>query len=416
MQILALDLWAISHPMSKFGLITYGLFIFFITITSLVIPNGDEPDFEVRVQRLHQIEKSAYSPYGHIRFFDEKPLDYRCVYSSGSQNLISAISPKCIEVNLDSFVEKLFHSLILTAPLFFLSIFRRNFFRIFSNFSSQPRVEFYKKIDASVLAILWPSVVYMLSWSSEEVFTNILLLMLLIVSRSKVLIIFLSFWVFKLDHGSFIVMWVFILFAIFFRFMRNFGLRSQIISLATIVSLFFFCGGDILRYLVDLDIQSKPAEVYGVIESKDAYNNYPLISRPVVSIISFIFMTSSGVKPWILYAFVTFFIISFIFHQSQLVPRQSFDNCKKLIFEWDALKGKYLLDKSACDLLAIFATILCIVFIAPTHAYAKYYLFMTPFISYYFLKWFSEWQVLIFVIIATLLLYMNFWIYYLWQM
>jgi hypothetical protein len=399
--------------MSKFGLITYIFFIIFLAIISLVVPSGDEPDFEVRVQRMQQIEKSAYSPYGHVQFFDGKPLDYRCIYSSGSQSLMSIISPECIEINIDFLAEKLIHTLTLTAPLFLLSIFRRKFFIFFCNLS---RLEFDKRIDATVLAALWPSVIYMLSWTSEEVFTNILLLTFLIISRSKVLVLFLSFWIFKLDHGSFIVLWIFIFFILFFRGMRKFGYKSPLVSLGIVSLLTFFYGGDILKYLVDLDIQSKPAEVYGVIMDKDAYNNYPLLARPLISLISFIFMTASGIKPWILYAYVALFLTSFMFNRVNFAPEQLFELSKNSYANSGIRKKKLILDGSLCDLLAIFATILCIVFVAPTHAFAKYYLFMTPFIFYYFLMWFSKWQVLRFIIIATLALYVNIGIYYLWPM
>lgn len=401
--------------MSRFGLTTYVIFILFLVISCLILPSGDEPDFEVRVNRLQQIDGSSYSPYGYVEFFPNAPLDSRCEYISGSQSVVSAISPQCIRENIDLIAEKLLHTLSLTLPFFLLSVFRKSYLPWICRHCifSQDKLE--RMIDATALAILWPSVVYMLSWTSEEVFTNILLLMLLIISQSYILVLLLLIWILMLDHGSFLVLLTFIMFSLLFRSIHKFSFKGLAVVFLIAVSSCYFFGESILRFVAELNIQSKPAEVYGVIVAKDAYGNYPLIARPVISIISFVFMTASGIKPFFLYMFVAISFFIFLAKRKNLILYELF-TYKNSFAVIDYQSRKLLMkNRSISDLLALIATILCIVFIAPTHAYAKYYLFMTPFICYFFLMWFSRWQALKFIILANSIMYLNIGIYYLWS-
>lgn len=395
---------------SKFSLIAYGFFITSFFLMRILIPFGDEPDFEVRLKRLQFSEQiSAFDIHRYVNFFPKISQDETCIYESGSSSIWAKISSECLELNLNVVPYKLFHVLFLTCPIFLLAIFREQAYRLFFDSLGESFLDWGRKLDASILGILIPSSVYAFSFISQEVFSYSLLFLLLIICRSYLLTSFLLFWILNLDFGAFLVLGMFLSCRMLLMALsKKIGIKLTILFAGVLVFWVFVIGGLFLEFLVQLNLQSKFSEIYDAIVSKEAYDKYPLFFRPIMAIMSLVFMSASGIKSIVLY-------IIFVLFLSYFMPR---------VIYCHTLKNNISLSSGCCKLLceetepavigffSVIVTIFCIIFIAPTHVNAKYYIFMMPFVIHPFLYFFSRYSILHIVIFASVILYLNIGFYY----
>jgi len=170
----------------------------------------------------------------------------------------------------------------------------------------------------------------------------------------------------------------------------------------------FFFGKDVLLYLANSDIQSKFSQIYNSIIEKSAYDNYPLVLRPVITYMSFIFMSSSGIKSILLYIVVSIF---FVYTLIRGFRQYKFEEMLTRKFSGDNPKVDEF-TSSIIALLVVITTITCFVYMLPTHAYAKYYIFMIPFVVLFLLQFINKWKLMISFVLFSFILFTNMMIYY----
>ena len=376
---------------------------------SILVPYGDQPDFEIRLERLQNEQPPKSDLHHYIDFFPKIKQGETCTYESGSKSIWAKISPECIELNLGVVPNKLLHVLLITFPIFFLVVFRKQAYRLFFCSRSEQFVDWEIKVDATILGILLPSAVYSFSFVSQEVFSYSLLFLLLIISRNHFLVGLLLFWIFNLDFGAFLVASMFVSCRVLLMAIsKKFGVRLAVWCVGVLIFSAFALGEELLKHLAGMNIQSKFSEVYDALISKEAYENYPLLLRPVMTIMSLVFMTASGIKSIALYVFwsmITAYLLYRVYRHCLLK-----NNACTSSDYYTMISEKKM--TAFIGFLAMITTIFCIVLIAPTHTNAKYYIFMMPFAVYPLLYFFNRYTLLYIILFSLLLLYLNIVFYY----
>ena len=128
---------------------------------------------------------------------------------------------------------------------------------------------------------------------------------------------------------------------------------------------------------------------------------YPLILRPIITYMSFIFLTPAKIK------IIPLYIIFFIFLFKYFI-----NNIKKvLLINKITFKNKNYFKKLLIFISSIYF-ILCIVFLLPSYAFSKYYIFMTPFFLYAIIDFYREENMRKFFLLSNLLVFFNLLLYY----
>ena len=397
--------------MSRFGLVTVSIFIGLLILTGLVVPYGDEPDFSTRVERLQNDQYQWYSIYHYFNYFHDVSAENKCSYVSGSNSVWAEISLECINLNFDIIPEKLVHSILATSPILILGLFRRSIYPWFGFFHGGSYLDWERRIDATLLSILIPSAVYSLSFISDEVFTTSLLLLLLIFFCGRYLLVFIIlFWVLHLDDGNFIAAGTFsALLMLFSSMSRKVGPYTSTAMAFLVIIFFYFYGEELLRIAIALNLDSKYQGVYESIIAKDAYRDYPLFFRPMITILSLVFMSASGLKSILLYMFTISLLVSCFYKliKSNTLSKNSINTTR------DRVVSESNGSLAISGLQAAITTICCVVFVAPTHAFGKYYIFMLPFFTYFLLHYFDRTVILKSICFMSFFLYCNILFYYL---
>jgi len=375
--------------MSKFAFKVSFVFLVLFFIGRVVFPFGDEPDFEVRVDRLEMLEKKSFNLYGYFDFYQDIKNERNCEITSGSKSIHSNISGECYELNLKYFFERLGFSFLWVSPLIFFIIFQKKLYFLTKSYKTIAVVEWKRRVDALSLTLLLPSVIYTLGWLSQEVIVVLLSFFVFIFWGRVFLILPLLLFIYTLDNGNGVVVIFFSLILLFYSFLHKLRYKRYLLFGFAIISfaLTYFFGQEFLGYLSSISYFSKISEIQHALDNGQYYENYPLILRPVITFMSLIFMTSIGVKSIVL------FIIA-------------------IIAALTGLAKVRVTNSSLVFVLSALTTIFLITLTIPTHAYAKYYIFLIPFFVYPLLQVYTRAVLLYFFTFLTVITYLNIMIFY----
>jgi hypothetical protein len=147
------------------------------------------------------------------------------------------------------------------------------------------------------------------------------------------------------------------------------GLKWAIIMVGGILATAFVSGVEGLTYIKYLPLlEFKADSILQKSLDADFFDKYPLILRPVITFMTGIFMTPSGIKVFPLYL---------VYGVSLLVMLKR-------------LGKSHRAGPLMSAMLSVAATIMFFVFILPDYSNAKYYIFLAPFILYSALTVFSR--------------------------
>ena len=393
---------------SKFGLALALFFVLFSSIGRLVFPFGDEPDYEVRLGRLNYQEKFILSPYRYTENYKAVPIEHDCTVNAGATSFWANIGSTCMGLNIEYFFIRLVLTIFVTLPLLMSVIFRRQLYLV----SRLPHyitfVEWNRRLDALSLTLIYPSIIYFLGIMSEEVFVLVISFFIFVFWGSPLLISAILVLVYAVDDGNFIPVFLFVItLFLFLKIYKKAGMASVFIcSLIFVLSAFFF-GEEIIFYLAKSDIQSKFNEIYNAAVKKSAYTNYPLALRPIMTYMSFVFMTPAGVKSIFLYLLVSvMFVVALVVWLKRYLALKN----KQIILNDPFSKVSF----AVVSFVSVVTVIMCLVFVVPTHAYAKYYVFMMPFVVYFFLQFINKWKLMASFLFFSVVLFSNLLIYYIY--
>ena len=156
------------------------------------------------------------------------------------------------------------------------------------------------------------------------------------------------------------------------------------------IALAYLFGQELLKYLSGISYFEKISQIQNALDEGQYYENYPLILRPAITFISLLFMTATGVKSIVLLIIAIIAIIAALVKLTKVRSNNS----------------------SLATILSALLTISLITLTIPTHAYAKYYIFLLPFFVNVLLQVYTREALLYFFTFLTIIAYINIIIFY----
>ena len=377
------------NNISKFGILSSLLFIIFSFLGRFLYPFGDEPDFIIRAPRVLNGEHPLWSPYYIFHdFLQNITTVSTCKIESSRTSLWAVIDSFTCTESLEQILIRFFLTILIVSPLLYAITFRKSFIKLMKIFFlKRSNIEWNNKLDALSLTLIFPSITYYLGVFAEEQFTLLLSLMIFLFWDSVIIVLGLLSMIMYIDLGNSIVVLTFIIFAVFFQFLqKKISLKFSIFTMIGTVLIALILGYTLLTYLVHISFIANKAEaMYNKALGFD--NKYPILLRPIITFISGIFMTPSGIKIipiYILYGFM--FLVSL----------------KKIYSRHNVL------EKNNIILFYVsFTTILFFVFLFPDYSFAKYYVFMIPFIFSPLLSIYTKKNILITISLTQLIVFIQ---------
>ncbi len=354
-------------------------FVVFVSIFLSIIPFGDEPDFTVQAPKLQSGGELNFLVPLFINFNFESIEGGECIVDAGAFSLWPSISGQGCQQAWQIISARL--ALVIW---FFLPAF------IFIVFSTGRESNYHKNMRRAVaLSLTFTGVIYYAEVFSHEALILSLSLCLFIAPRWLAIIIFCG--IIYIDFGNGIVVGFFFLYR---YFLSNLSVRYSAIISVSLILLCFFIGVRWLLWMSSLPIiGDKSAAMYDLLIIEGLADKYPVILRPVITFMSAIFMTPSGIKVIAAYIYVSFVII-YIWLKAR---KQNFRREKKM----------------GDSFSAAIATILILVSIAPNYAFAKYYIFMVPVFLAVALRYISWIKASILMVVLNIIIIFNLLLYYL---
>lgn len=384
---------------SKFGFLCVVAYVLAALIARLVLPFGDEPDWSVRAPELLRGIDNFFSPHylfqSIVQAVDITASD--CAVNASPLSVSASIPDGCYSDYSDSF-SRFMLTVVMLAPLFIILTFRPIYFQLRA-FFRKPYLygaSDGQRLDAVALSLLFPGFIYYLGVFSNEQFFLVVAIYIFLFIDVWAILLGIMFLLFIIDLGNFLVV---LSFVIWFRISKyivyNFGVKYYYLVSGLAVIFSYLVG---YYLLVELTFVSMSLGFDGVADKSDAIfnsldgsiylNNYPVFLRPVITFMTFVFMTPASLKAPLLYIFVAIYV-SFITYRILKMGRM------ELVLFW----------------FAPIVIILCFTFLFPTHSNAKYYIFMLPFFIFSALSIFSRYRIfgffsfMVFLWLSQILLY-----------
>lgn len=368
---------------SKKGIVFVVSYLILSFSIRFVLPFGDEPDFSVRVAEVLNNEHPFYSPYNifHTIIID---MDYQsnCIIDSKPLSLFPTLNRNSCVQPVDQILLRVYFNFLVLIPLLILVLVRvdsvKNKFYYY---------DFNNKIDSIGLTILFPSSLYYLGLFSVEQFFIILTFFIFLFWQRSIFIVLIGVLCFQIDAGNFIVVMIYYIFFVVSQYCLKkikwwvFFILSLFVSCA---SLFF--GVIYVKWMLSIPFLNKHAELILISYSThQSLDKYPVLLRPVITLMSFIFYTAENIKVIIAYIIVAGFLL--------YTAISIFQKYKVIKETLSCNKGDFiLLNKIHRDFLPLIVGIFFVVntvFILPTYANAKYFFFLMPFIFKFLLNFYS---------------------------
>ena len=391
-------------------IIIYILFYFILSFVGrFLYPIGDEPDFFLRSIKviknydLYNDPINRFDIYRPARFLlkDITALS-ECKIYSNPLSFFAKIDYSTCSDNLKNIFIRFSVMFAYFAPVLFFILLNRNYFffkKIGLNCSFK---EWRLRIKIFTLSLLFPSIIFHLGFLSTEQISLFLSLLIFLFWGSPNLFALTIFIISLIDIGTGLIVLVYYFFIYSISFFSRYLLK--VLYLFFIILLFFiFFRTYIINFIINYLPYVGKIFLYAEMNANAAglLEKYPIYLRPVITYLSFIFLTPAKIKIITLYFIFTFFIFLFFIKIY-----------KKINFIKYYKKKKFFNN----DILILFSSIffiICTVLIAPLYSLSKYFLFITPFILRSFLYIFQEKKIFFFLLFSNFIIFLNLIIYYL---
>jgi hypothetical protein len=375
--------------LSLFRLNVCLLFLFFLFAYQLLIPNGDEPDYNDRVEWLQDLTGTNYNPVKLVAGLVDIGAAVCQTYQDRSA-LWSKLDTGCISQNT-ALIGGKFLLALLPATIIFIFFVGRKISIPSPNLGKYEVLE--SKKDALALSLLIPSVIYFSSLQSEEVLAGALMILTIHLIRKIYAVSLLGVVVYNIDDGmGYILMSFHLIFWLIYVLSKFFSSKQTL--LIAITSIFVIKMADLALPLMTLLANTTNEDKFLLLQGQGGLL-YELKHGQIFYWIAFaasgIFMTANGLKSYPAYI-VAFVLILLIFI-----------NEKKHLYKFHDLPNL---------LIASIVLISGIILTLPNYAYAKYYYFLAPIIVYYLLSHFGRFRLLGFLLIMNLGTILNLGFYY----
>lgn len=381
---------------------------FFLFIGRFLYPLGDEPDFFLKALKViknidyyNNLLNQNTDIYFYFRFLlNNLSENVHCTIKSTPLSLFAQIDHKTCLDNLNNvlvrfFISSFYLSLIIV-PFFFYKSYSL-LKKIGINLTFQ---EWNLRREILSLSLIFPSMIYYLGILSNEQVTLALSLLLFLFRQSTHLSAVLIFMILLIDTGSgLMVLFYYIFISIILYFYRYFYYWLYFFLFSIFMILFFreHLFNFISNYVPYVGEIFYNSENY----SKDIKEKYPIILRPVITYLSFLFLTPAKIKIIPLYIVFSFYLTLFFFKTFKKI---SINN--KI-----TSKNKFYFQNILIFLSSIYF-IITIVVLLPSYALAKYYIFIIPFFLYSIISVYDFKKICKFFVLCNILVFLNLLIYY----
>ena len=351
---------------SNFGIFIVLSFILISFFTRFFFPFADEPDWTVRAPNVIFSDHPFWSPYFIFHnWLSGFNIDHtQCEVQASPMGLSAFIPSHCTE-NLYQGLIRWVLELFILIPMFSIIIFRRAFISSISVLGVRLSFnEWNNRIDALALSLLFPGMVYYLGVLATEQLS---------LSVSLYIFLFWGFWVLlsglvilliSIDFGNSVVVIFFILTLWFLTYVRELGRGFYLFAITIGIGFAYFVGFEFLELFLNMniltgDLEQKSESIASALNGSELLTKYPIILRPIITFMSFVFLTPSGVKVPLLYLLFIMFIFLITL---KVIQKKD----KKFDYFW----------------FSPFCIIVFFAFLLPTYSNAKYYIFILPFLIY----------------------------------
>lgn len=379
---------------SKLGFLVVTLFILFSFLGRIFFPFGDEPDWIIRASGVMFGDHPFWSPY---LWFNNLILSFStdssaCEIIAGPKSVWGYVPLACNEEWIQS-VYRWLITIFIMLPLLFIIIFREGFIKGMAilGFNRTP-IEWNRRIDAVALSIIMPGMLYYLGVLAIEQLYLIVAIYIFLFWGFALPIVLIFILLVSIDFGNSIVVLFFIFSLMFFGYIRKRLGNVFFYGFALLLIIFALSVGYILLDLImqlsflggDNRLEQKVTSIFNSLDGSEYGDKYPIILRPVITFMSFIFMTPSGLKVPLLYIvyFIAFLFITYKVFKGEDRENQVY---------W----------------LTSIVVILFFVLLFPTYGNAKYYIFMFPFFVYVALDYFKRLSILTLFSFSSLFVFLN---------
>jgi hypothetical protein len=378
--------------LSKFGLLIVLSFILISLIARVLLPFADEPDWSFTALNILLGDHPIWSPYYIFRnWLDTLLIDSACeprAQGSPAKSWIHT-SHECSE-NFEQVLLRWIITLFILTPMFLIIVFRLTFIRFMNVLHIRLSFDEWKhRIDALALSLLLPGMLFNLGNLSVEQLHLVVALYIFLFWSFWFLISSLFLIMLSIDFGNSLVAFFFFGALWFFTHLRILGrwLFFLFIILLVCVPYFFrieFLDAILNNSFITGEFEEKLLAMKKALYQDDILIKYPVFLRPIITYMSFIFLTPAGVKVTLLYVLFS------------------------LTFVWVTLKVIANRDSKADVFWFIpVAVIVFFIFLFPAYANAKYYIFMLPFLIYVSLLFFNKMNIFLFFMAANAFVFLH---------
>ena len=383
----------------------HGLFVVFMyvmigLIFRLVLPVGDEPDFEVRVREILSRDYPIYFPYHYIGYFIEQ-LKYlvNCKMDSLPLTLIGSVDYSSCGETVDNLISRQLITLFVMSPVLLMIVFKGTALAALQHLTiKKTKYLWNRRIDSVALTLLFPASFYYFGLLSLEQFFLVSSLFLFVFWGTWVTPMIL-FILASIDLGNFVIVVSYILMVFLMSTVQKiFGWRTVFAITFVLMMSAYLIGHSILEYFKFIPLLTDKVDLIISSYSKHAsLDKYPVFLRPGITFMSFVFYTAENLKVVILYIC---YMAVLVFSLMKIVRKHR----KVNYYDKNQSGGVIVYEFNKTVILSYSGLVLIFIltFIFPTYANAKYFYFLMPFFINTLLNVYQVSQVLLFSFVATL--------------
>lgn len=360
----------------KIGARCVALFVVNVIALRILVPYGDDPDYMYRFSQLAATENQPiWSPY---RLFHDdlndllasappvRPVD------SSPLGLWAHLDPTQDAESPQRIISRLLITLVIVAPLLVsLTFMREDEGTSSSQLKHSLRSGIGNLRGATALAVCLPSTAYYASTLSHEQLVLVLSLGIsLIWNVLPIVVIFLGL-ILSLDAGNGLVIAAFLIVAKLALFMRMHRRKKMLwLTTAMLVLSALIFGYAWISILEAIPfVREESTAILSSMQGNQLVNKYPILLRPVITYMTFVFSTPSNIKAPIAYLMAAAGLGLTCWRAS--VNRRRVERI-------DAKKDSEVISEENALILIGVTEILVLVLSLPTYANAKYFVFLAP--------------------------------------
>jgi hypothetical protein len=351
------------YSFSRFGVRIVFAFCMLALAFRATLPFGDEPDFTVRAVELIENDFPAWTPYYWLSSrLQHLNVINNCAIVASPTGVMAHIDAVSCEEGVGQVLGRTLFMILLVSPVLLLVAWRGLGLRILTATVKGALDDLNRRIDALGLSLLLPGMVYYLGLLSHEQLTLLLSLFIFFFWGNWLIVVGLLGLIASLDLGNAVIVAAFLTINIGITWaIAILGIKRTSVLLGGFLVYVYFNGVDGLKYISYFPpLESKVKAILEDFSDTDYFDKYTLILRPVITFMTGIFMTPSGVKIFPLFVIYGIALLLML---------------NRLTFNDKHGKSPYI-----PALLSAVFTIMFFSFLLPNYANAKYYIFVTPFI------------------------------------